>query len=274
MSPWKKLGNLAPSGLGGARVELHWAAQLPALGVGRALVEPRDDSSHTALTWRRGCWFSEPVPGPVNLRAGLRAEDLTLILERDGEVVRSCSLFGQTLVEGLRWLRNRVEELGGPKVEGRIELRSKLPEHPIGRGANFRAELGPGLAELSRWFGNASYLLEKLGPDASPIRTWPHHFDMATLLPAGGQTAGSPQTVGVGLSSADDHFPEPYFYVSPWPPPDPTGLPALPRGGWQVEGFFGAVLTATELLAESDQEEAAREFCDAAITASRQLLAP
>ena len=51
-----------------ARVQLHWAAQIPA-GVGRTLIPPRADDSHTAFTWADGALWQEPVGGK---RAGIR----------------------------------------------------------------------------------------------------------------------------------------------------------------------------------------------------------
>ena len=154
-------------------------------------------------------------------------------------------------------------------------LHPALPTHPLGQGGPFSVVLGPALAELARWLGNAAHLLGNLAPEASPILTWPHHFDIARLLPSGTLEDGSPRTVGVGLSPGDEHYGEPYFYVAPWPVPEVSELPPLPRGEWQTEAFFAAVLTATELLRETgdEQEETARGFCEAAISASRRLLA-
>jgi hypothetical protein len=91
---------------------------------------------------------------------------------------------------------------------------------------------------------------------------------MATLLAHGD---GGERSVGIGLAAGDESYDEPYFYCSPYPRPD-AALPDLPAGHWHTEGFFSAVLTASELLEGDDPETRAREYATAAIAASRRLL--
>ena len=81
MSEWKRLGRIAPEELGAARLELHHAVQVPAIGVGRHVVPQRDDDTNTGLAWEPGenAWLGEEVPGSGGVRAGLRPADLTTI---------------------------------------------------------------------------------------------------------------------------------------------------------------------------------------------------
>lgn len=270
MSAWIQVGEVPPRELTEARLELHHAAQLVSIAVGRALVAHRDDDSHTTLAWRAGAgqWVGEEIPDTGGLRAGLRPSDLALTLGHESEPdEHALALAGKTLEDGLAWLRR---ELGRDAVA--FDFHFEMPHHPVADGAAFRSELKDGFEELGRYFANGTLLLEAaaVGRDnASIIRTWPHHFDVGMLLPEGDRG------VGPGLAPGDEHFDEPYLYVNVWPRPESSQLPPLPRGHWQTEGFFAAILTATELLEGSGegQEERASEFLAAAIDGGLALTA-
>ena len=63
------------------RLQLHWAAQA-ASAVGRTLLPPQPDDSHTAFTW------SSALSALVQPWSGLRLRDLTLLLlEEDGAIL-------------------------------------------------------------------------------------------------------------------------------------------------------------------------------------------
>ena len=85
--------------------------------------------------------------------------------------------------------------------------------------------------------------------DASPIRLWPEHFDIA--FEQGDEAAG--QRAGYGLSPGDEAHPEPYFYVGPWQAP-------ADLSEWNAEGFTGAELRWNDLLASDDPRSAALAF--------------
>lgn len=88
---------------------------------------------------------------------------------------------------------------------------------------------------LAAWFALADAVLRDFAeghadirPGPSPVRCWAHHFDIATYV---GLEVGDPElarAVGVGLSPGDASYEQPYFYVNPWPRPDPGALPRLP----------------------------------------------
>jgi hypothetical protein len=143
-----------------------------------------------------------------------------------------------------------------------------------GGGQRFDGGARAAYAELARWYATADAMLRELvraTPGASPVRCWPHHLDIATLLPgpAAGDGAAA-RTIGVGLSPGDASYAEPYWYVTPWPyPPAPPQLPALPGGAsWHRQGWFGAVLPATAALRPAAPVARARgvsEFMAAAV---------
>jgi hypothetical protein len=225
--PWQCTGSIDPYALVDARLQLHWAAQAAA-GVGRTLNPPRPDDSHTNFAWsdEEEALLQEPVQGLV---AGLRLRDLTLLVR--GGTHAELPLRGRTLDEGFAFLESHFgAALRRPDVE--------LPDHPVAHGAPFNAQDAQ-LAELARYYANAASAFE------GPVRCWPHHFDIATLI-----DLGDSRTIGIGLSPGDRTFSEPYIYVTPWPYPDASRLGALSAGRWNTVGWTGAVLLASEMKNE------------------------
>jgi hypothetical protein len=270
---WARLGRVAPGDLAPARVEIHHAAQI-ASAVGATLLPRREDDSHTNLEWipEQEAFGGNPVAGARLLRGALRPRDLTLmLLDGGGQPVGELALSGRTLDDGYAWMAEAIGAAGGPGSPlGRPAY--DLPGHPVARGGRF-SEPMESYGEIGRWYGNAAALLERMKRDlaeASPIRCWPHHFDIAIL-----QTVAPGKTVGVGLSPGDESYGEPYWYVGPSPYPEQPNLAPLPeRGRWHTDGFFAAVLTGSDLLAgESDrQRERAELFLRAAHAACLDFL--
>jgi hypothetical protein len=118
----------------------------------------------------------------------------------------------------------------------------------------------PLFEELAKWYGNAALCLEAL---SSPIRCWPHHFDIATQIGSGDRS------IGVGMSPGDGNYQQPYFYVSPFPYPDVASLPALASGTWHTKEWVGAVLIGEEILPKTDQQKFVEHFLQGAISAVR-----
>lgn len=101
---------------------------------------------------------------------------------------------------------------------------------------------------------------------ASPVRCWPHHFDLATLITLPARNAGATGYIGAGLSPGDQYYDEPYFYVSVRPEPDPAALPSLPMlGHWHLRDFTAAVATARNIAAAKSQQVATDNFLQAAV---------
>jgi hypothetical protein len=144
----------------------------------------------------------------------------------------------------------------------------QMPEHPIGHGAPYG--LAPALAALAAWYGNADDVLGEMrrsivarGVEVPPVRCWPHHFDLDSLIPL--RTGGSTHTVGVGFSPGDEYYDQPYFYVSRFPPPDVASLPSLaPLGHWHTHHFISAIATADRVGAAGDPRAETEAFPRAA----------
>jgi hypothetical protein len=249
---WEALGSVAPRGLSETRLVLHHAVQLVA-AVGRTLVPARPDDGHTSLEWHRTSrsFLGEEVPGPRPWRAALRPEDLSLAVLAEGDEFGRLTLAGRTLDEGFAWLLGQALDLGTAADRLTLKAPYTLPPHALGARAVFAAPGDGSLIELSHWFADGEALLRDAAEGwagAAPVRVWPHHFDIGSVLPLGPAEGENAPSIGVGLSPGDESIVEPYLYVTPWPAP--KSLPDLPAGGrWHREGWTGALLTGSEIVA-------------------------
>jgi hypothetical protein len=278
---WTILGNVAPADLSDATLELHWAVQyIPSAG--QTFVEPRPDDSHRAMTWDAGlrAFVGESFAGAYPFRVAVRPEDLSLeLIDRTGAALGTLPLAGKRRDEGYDWLSlGLANYMGGtqPEIE-RPEY--ELPPHPVADDAPFSDGRESERAVLAAVYGSAAELLGDVvaaHEGAAPVRCWPHHFDIATLItltPA--DDAHEARTVGVGLAPMGGGYDSWYWYVTPWPYPEPEALPKLDGPGhWHTDGWVGAVLTGEEIVAA---EPAAREgmvrgFLDRAIAAVTALV--
>ena len=101
-SSWARVGNVAPTALTDARLQLHHAAQI-AVSAAISYIAARPDDSHTALTWSAPlrALATEPMAMARQLRIALRLEDLTLYaLDENGSAARSFALPGHTVAQG------------------------------------------------------------------------------------------------------------------------------------------------------------------------------
>jgi hypothetical protein len=248
-------------------------------GFGQTYLPPRDDDSHRSAQWDADPPGFLSPPSTLGLRLALVVDPLRLELRRpSGRQADALPLRSRTLEEARRWLSRAVADEGtGESVEvGRPEY--EIPEHPVGEGAPFDPP-PEGLAELARWYGNLDPLLREVADTvrgAGPVRGWPHHFDLASLITVVRDDVGDPErTVGVGVSPglADDE--DPYLYVNLWPRPDPGDLTEMEAPGrWTSGEWAGAILPATELteLGEGAAQAArARRFLSERLEAARAL---
>ncbi len=280
LETWQPVDVAGAGGLVEARLQAHWAVQVIA-AVGEALVPAEPDFSHTSLRWDadRLMLLGRPLP-ESGLQVGLGFAGLELVvLDGSGAVREIFPLAGTTLAGALERVTAALADLMPRPMAKRPELPVyEMPAHPVGEGGPFPEPDVPGLGELARWYGNAAALMEIVGaatPLASPVRCWPHHFDIATLLTLDPEEAGDDRRyVGVGLSPGDASYAEPYFYVNPWPYPEAAGLPELAGGGvWHREGWTGAVLPASRLTPDGAAQAAqVVAYLGSALAAQRVLL--
>jgi hypothetical protein len=280
---WTQIGTVDPKALTEARLQTHHAAQWLTRAA-RANLVPKPDDSHTNLGWDEalGALQSHDLDtsdaGP--LRFGLHIASLTLLVMQGDTILDELALDGKRDAEAAAWIDQHAaaSDLRAPSS---AILPYVIPAHPVAAGGRYscishEAEF----AELARWFAAADEFLQETRVELaqasaglSAVRCWPHHFDIATLL---NLKTGAPETapsIGIGMSPGDDHYAQPYFYISPWPRPSASALPDPPAlGHWHTKDFFAAVVTGEALLACQDRRAAAGDFIAAAIAASRRLL--
>jgi hypothetical protein len=276
---WTRLGELTPSEVADAALEMHWAVQLVA-SVGQTFAEPADDDGHRAMSWHPTlhAFVGVPVAGAYPLRVGLRPADLALIiLDRTDEVIAELPLPGQSLDEAYEWIGLAMATYFGgapPTVE---PPEYEMPEHPVQNGARFSTAYERERHVLSALYEAAADVLgDVFHDDASEVRCWPHHFDVATLkTEARDEDGKATKTIGVGMAPSGGGCALWYWYVSPWPHPDASAaLPALTSGAWHTEGWTGAVLPGEQVVAASPdaRAELVRAFVQEAIACAREVL--
>jgi hypothetical protein len=173
----------------------------------------------------------------------------------------------------LEW-RAEARALAGQEVPGPRPWRAALRPDGLALAVLARdAEVGR-LPLSGRTRAEAfAWIVDRAGALGAPVRVWPHHVDVGSVLPLGGGHGEGAASIGVGLSPGDEAIAEPYFYVTPWPPPPADSLPELPAGGrWRREGWTGAVLTGSEIVAAGGgaaQAAEASTFLDGTVEALR-----
>ena len=231
------------SALHDARLELHYATRLLA-STAHSMRPHADDDSHTALTLGLDRVSLETQPlDPDGLTLALVMPALALEWRLGSHVTTATALAGMRMQDGHDWL-NQTR----PSEAPRIDVRSfpDFPEHALAEEGRFTAQEPVARAQLAAEYSTAEQALADalLGASqASPLRVWPHHFDLGALVPLG----GAEQTIGLGFSPGDESYDEPYYYVSPYPQPEPAALPEWTGPGhWHTQGFVSLVLTASE----------------------------
>jgi len=278
---WHALGTPAPNQLAHTREQLHCVLQAVA-SVPRILVPPAEDWSHSAFSWDAGrqALVSAAIPAPTPFHVALRLTNGTaLVLDGNDTEVASLAADGVTIEQLFDWLTRHATSHGATLPRSLADAEEQLP-HPCVAGQRFDLADRAALEEIARYFDNTNQLLKSLRathPGASPILTWPHHIDIATLLPL--QADGDPATgpsISFGMEPGDDFYPDPYFYSSPSSTPETPEWPSLAAGGaWHTEGFTGAVLHAATLVAAGDAEQQQRlleTFAASAIEGNRKLI--
>lgn len=262
-----------------SRIQLHYAIQFMA-AIANTFAPPQPDGSHVTLSWDAKKRLFVGIPISEMFQAALDPIGFNaLFLDLRGDQIAMLSLDGQTLNATLEWHRAEITKLGldASKVVFLDYPPDDFPDHRVAHGGAFEFEPLGDRIWLINYFQVSQSLLQNMisrSEKASELYIWPHHFDMATLLSLPTNNEEDSRTIGVGFSPGDATYPEPYWYVSPWPYPDPANLPTLAGGCWHTEGWIGVVLQASQ-IGDVETEVVQREiqaFLSEAISTSRQLL--
>ncbi|NJL49796.1 MAG: hypothetical protein HC929_23210 [Leptolyngbyaceae cyanobacterium SM2_5_2] len=265
---------IPPSELVAHRLQLHYAIQFIA-ATGLALSQTKPDGSQITLDWdpQLKGFVGQPIPHTA-IQVALFPVALTSVILSQHQPVATLSLVGQTMTQALHWHKTELAKLGIAAESLTLLDYSPddFPDHPLAHGATFEMGEAAGREAVIAYYASTQPLLAKIvaaNPAASPIYIWPHHFDMATLMTYPSATDADIRYLGVGLSPGDQTYPEPYWYISPYPYPALDALPNLAVGIWHTEHWVGAVLTASQV----NDNATPATFLPTAVATCKKLLA-
>ncbi len=251
-----------------ARAQLHHCAQFVS-GFGISYLPHARDDSHTSMAWdaRRGALVSAPFRG---VSVGLRLADLTLLVMRDGFPDVVLPAHRASIVVLADRLRAALTAAGLDAARYTLARHFEIPTHPVAGGAAFNTDDRTAFAALAAWYRDAAQLLDEVRAErnGSPVRCWPHHFDLATLV-----TVAEGRTTGAGLSPGDTYYEEPYFYVNAYPAPSREALGGALAGGgrWHTFEWIGAVLPGSDVAGDGDRQRLQmRDFLRSALDTLRE----
>ena len=269
---WRALHPEFARDLTDARLQLHHAAQIVA-AMGISYLPKQSDDSHTNLGWldNVSALASHPVRGSSSIQLAVCPHPFELLLLDNGESSASFALDSHTVADAAAWVRDNISKRGLAGSAFTLAKHYTIPQHPVGESASFDVRDTRAFDELTAWFSDSARVLETLvanTPNAAPVRCWPHHFDIATLV-----EVAPGKTVGFGMEPGDAYYAEPYFYVNMYPFPSAPPTTTLPVGGsWHSREWIGAVLPGSRLERDGQREQIATFFTAAIAEATRTLL--
>lgn len=238
-----------------AREEAHQAAQIIACA-SRSYMPVDEGDKYGALMW----WHLEKALvtqtfGTENRsRVALRLQDLTLIFLEVGKRREEFTLINRTQEEAIFWLKSQLGKAGFDAEKYKFSWPYDIPTYTQAKGEKFTMSNRGMFLELAINYANADQYFQQVHAfvrEASRVRIWPHHFDIATLLTYPDPQGDHSKTryLTLGMSPGDDLIPEPYYYATPHPSPKSENInyPVLTaRGVWNKEPWVGAILKGSD----------------------------
>lgn len=181
---------------------------------GNAVLETQEDDSQSNLGWVDALGALCNRPSSDGQSVGLRLADLTLLfLAPNNTIQAQFGLSGQTLQQGFGWLTSTYSKVSGSAPPKPFALRDyEMSSHAVAQGTFFSLQNVAPYQELHHWYENtnaAIYDISSKWTQASPIRCWPHHFDLATLVTLdSGKGSEEARLVGCGMSPGDGTYNE------------------------------------------------------------------
>lgn len=284
-SNWRLLGKVKPADLSPAIDQIHSGVQLIAM-VGKHFSKSQADDSHTNLRWLpqeevlAGNWIRNRKG---NFRFAMRPKDLTLLAyDSNMTLVSNFPLHGKTNEDALSWVKKYLKAFGKDESKMQMDIHYDLPASVIKAGKPYEIDTPVPFEEIAKYRANAHFMLEHcVGKfeQASKLRTWPHHFDTGSYIPAVFNKKGEPtKSFSLGFAIADAGVDEPYFYITQWSAKkdiDYSKASNLTKGEWLPETLRGSALRASTLLKAKTrvtQAEMLIQYFEEGITASLELI--
>lgn len=248
-----------------ATEQIHVAVQFLSMA-GEFLTKKKEDGSHANMGWlsMKEKFITHPFGPKEEFVMELSPSELTLtIFNTTDNVKHELLLKGKTQIEGTRWIK---EKLKLHKIEGasnyKISIPYQLPDYANYDKKKFKRSPKKAFIAFSKIRSWGEYFVQKHRmqfEESEEPRTWPHHFDHASLVSLAQQKDGTlTKSMGLGLAIHDSMIDEHYFYVSTWQKGkdlDLSKMKALQDGEWKNDGFKGSVLKISEIAGKEDFEK-------------------
>lgn len=264
---WETLQNVSLSQLEMNRGLLHQAIQIVG-AVPRSLLPEDPTDGSASLNWdsSRKTLVADPIEINGNKTyVGLGLSNAILFIKTEKEI-ETFDLNGHSTIDGLNWVKSELNKLGYDSEKVTLKLPYEIPAYDSAKNLNFDSQ---GIEEIARLYNNIHILLHPLTQkwaSAFDVKCWPHHFDIATLIPIEEDAKGEVvKSIGIGLSPGDEGTNEPYIYINAWPniPFDKLEKVQLSMGCWNKEGWSGAKLVYSQILNKDANE--LEKFIDSTI---------
>lgn len=252
------------------RKSLHQAVQLVS-AVPRNILPNDPTDGMSSLEWNTQLRSLESLPVTNDhgeIRTGLKLETFSLYITIDHDSKAAFEMAGRSVNQGLDWLKMELDKLDIDASLINLNLPYEIESYDYSEALSVSNE---GLAVFSDLYQTTAEVLSRITKkweNAFDIRCWPHHFDLATLIPLEmDQDDEIIKSIGVGLSPGDDGIAPPYLYVNIWPQVDAAELQkhALTSGQWNTEGWSGAVLTYSQMNQKDNLDEIFDDFTEEVI---------
>ncbi|GBE07017.1 hypothetical protein BMS3Abin11_00118 [bacterium BMS3Abin11] len=108
-----------------------------------------------------------------------------------------------------------------------------------------------------------------LREETGPVQIFPHHMDVSMNWFSGRLVPGidpadeesADEQMNFGFVTGDDSISDAYFYITAYPMPDKWTDLALPEGAyWHTEGWSGAILPYSTIVASDQSDELLLEY--------------
>ncbi len=260
---WKELVQKDYPALKESIDTIHHALQFVAI-VGKYLLPPRTDDSHTAMEWNstRKVFAGEWINADRTFRVTLNPELLRLgLCDYDWNCLSEINMVDKTKMEIYAILKSKLSQLGVSVANLSIDMHYDLPRHVTDNGGVYKIVNPDHFKEIANYYSNANLILKQVianVSEATQIRCWPHHMDLATNIIVHRDVNGTvARTISVGITPPDTYYNEPYFYMQIWTRDsfDITDFPELPAGRWYNKDWTGAVLKLSKLTAKNSINE-------------------
>ncbi|MEO9854188.1 MAG: DUF5996 family protein [Reichenbachiella sp.] len=252
------------------RKSLHQAIQLVS-AVPRNILPKDPTDGMSSLEWNAQLESLESLPVTNDhgeIRVGLKFETFALYITVDHDSKVALELSGRSVDQGLTWLKAELAKYDISSESINLDLPYEIENYDYSKILQVNNEALTVFGQLYQMTAEVLADITRKWEEAFDIRCWPHHFDLATLIPLEtDQENEITKSIGIGLSPGDDGINEPYVYVNIWPQVEVVTLQQhkLAQGDWNTEGWSGAVLPYSQMSETDHLGKAFEQFTSAVI---------